>query len=407
MYRFAFPLLISMLLVSYALGDAPKPAFPNVDGLVTPAVEQTIQGQDAIILLKTGLVITDAQFDSVISDRKTGTPKLIAYSQGKRKSKKPIDSIYSMRIGGDLFRTRYHSPTRSLLLINATEANRIAEERMNDSSRVIRAPQSQAEIIEGVEDVRKIFNEALEEFPDAGLHVSEGEQVLLLTDYPKPIAMQMVAVMDRMCEAMNDLFGLPKGANCWRGKALVVAVSTRDLYIAFEREVMNNPNAGNSTSLHHANSRRFLSASFREKPDKQLAEGICWSLSSGYLMRYRSNFPLPSWLHRGTHTWVTQEMFPNPTRLPRHRKSFQRELKSRGSLSGLLSQTQMDNDRYYSCGLIVRFLIDADKAAFSQFLEDCKLGVPWRDALQTNFGINEEQLVSSYGRTLGVPHLTP
>ncbi|MEL6107638.1 MAG: hypothetical protein AAFU85_16490 [Planctomycetota bacterium] len=390
------------LVATVASADA-----PNVDGLVTPEQEQRIAAQDAIILLRSGLVIDDAKFDSVIRDRRTNNVKLIAYKQGKRTSRKPIDQIYGMRIGGDLYRPRYHRPTQSLLLVNASDAQRQAQARINDSSRVFRSPQTKAEIDEAVKDNSDIFNRALKQFPNRGLHVTEGNQVIVLSDFPKPVVMQLTARLDRMCEAMNELFGLPKGSNCWRGKALIVTVSNRELFVDFERDIMENPNAGLASGIHHASPRRFLASNWRKAPSPDMARGIGWGLSSGYLYRYRSNFPLPPWLHTGTHAWVTEVIFPDPKKVANQQKEVQQKMKRTGSLLGLLSATELSSKRVVDSKMLVAYLVDVDKLAFRQLLEDCKLGVQWEEALKNNYGLDAKQVAAGFGRSIGVPNLTP
>lgn len=390
------------LFAPFAIGQPPK-----VDGLVTADQERLMASKDAVILLRSGVVIDDAKFDSLIRDRRTNNVKLVAYKQGKRTSRKPIDQIYGMRVGGDLFRPRYHRPTQSLLLVNASEAQRSAAARINDSSRVFRSPQTKAEITEAVKDNSDIFNRALKQFPNRGLHVTEGQQVMVLSDFPKPFTTQLASNLDKMCEAMNELFGLPKGSNCWRGKALIVAVSNRELFVEFERDIMENPNAGLASGIHHANPQRFLTATWRETPKPELARGIGWSLSSGYLYRYRSNFPLPPWMHTGTHAWVTAVMFPEPKKVANQKREVQQKMKRAGSLLGLLSATELGSKRIVDAKMLVAYLIDVDKLAYRQMLEDCKLGVPWEDALMTNYGIDEKQLAAGFGQSLGVPNLKP
>ncbi len=396
---------LGIFLFPYVV-DGAEPS-PNFDGLVTTPERDQLLGQDAVIQFRNGIRVSETSITDFVTDRRSGAIRFVQYIDGRRKTRKPISDIYRMRIGTSLYGFRYHYPSKGVFLTNSSAAMREAERRLKNENRTFRLPQTEEEVKGTTEKIRLPFDFAVKKMPDANLTIFETPQILLLTDFPPPAASTLASSLDNMCEAMNDLFGLPTTANCWNGKALVAAFSNRNSLVEFEHEIMNNKNIGSRTMLYHANSERFMAVCHRPVFGPKLAEALCWSLSGGYVRRYQSNVPLPKWLYIGTHGWVTQELFPDRKKQAADIKRFRKELLEQGSLLGLLEQTDIRNKRYVLCILLTQFLIETDRTSFGQLLEDIKLGWDWEKSLYSNYGVTENQFVEHFGQQLGVANLQP
>ncbi len=377
------------------------------DGMVDEAGRQLLVGKPAAIQLLSGNVIGDAEVLGFITDHRTQGVRFFQYKDGSRKVRLKTSDIYRLVIDGKWYAFRYHRPSGGLYLIDRDKAKEDAEARIAGKDRELREPQTAEEVSEAVADQIDIFNDGRKAIAPAPLNFAESDFCLLLTDFPESAAKQVAAQVDVMCEQMNSVFGLPKGANIWQGKMMVTVFSRRDRFASFQSKVMNNNNYGTSTTIYYTNRRRFLVSTYRKELNTSLLSTISWSMAGGYIGRYRSNVGLPAWVQAGLQGSLHRKMFPKPSTEASVRKKVAGQLKRTGGLLGILSATELNEDRRSLAKLLVNHLIDADPQAFSQFFEDLKLGHSWTDALNMNYGATPEMFAADFGRKMGVPNLIP
>ena len=379
----------------------------NFDGLVSAKELAVLAEQPATLQLMKGAVITESRIIDFIHGRDGQSIQFVQYADGARQAKKRARDIYRMQIGGTPYTLRYNVPTDGFYLINRQEAEAEARSRISGQRRELRDPQTDQEIEAAVGEQKEFFNEARRTLGSPSVAQYESQFALLLTDYPEPVARQLSQYIDQMCNRMNALFGIPEGANIWHGKVLVVLFHQRPLFARFESEVLDNHNYGTATTIYHSTKHGFVVVCRREKIEPSLAKSLCWSLSGGYINRYRSNVEIPEWLSVGMRQWLTASIFPDQRDLLSTRKQAATQLKQTGSLLGILSATDVGKERVGMTRLLVSYLIGQNSEAFSQFFEDIKLGQTWEKALATNYGATPQQLAASFGRTLGALNVTP
>lgn len=389
------------------MGLAVRAADVQFDGLVDEPARSVLTGRTAAIQFMNGTVVSDVELVAFLKDARSDAIRFLQYKDGRRTPKMKTSDVYRLVIEGRPYSFRYHRPSGGLFLIDLRQAQADAEARITGEDKTLREPQSEEEVKEGVANQIEIFNDARKKFAPVNLNLAESDFCLLLTDYPQPLAMQVAQQVDAMCEQMNVVFGLPKGANIWSGKIMVAVFSTREGFAKFESDVLNNNNFGTSTTIYHTNSRRFLVATHRDKLDKSVLGAISWSMAGGYVGRYRSSVALPTWIHAGLRGTLHRQLFPDPSADARAKRNVAEQLKRTGSLLNLLDATRLEDDRISIAKLLVIHLIEADPKAFSQFFEDVKLGHSWKDALLMNYGATPEAFASDFGRKMGVPNLRP
>lgn len=401
--RFIFCGMMALMLPT-ANGQPPKLAF---DGLVDSQRANDLLGKPAVVQLMSGVVISDSEIVGFLEDRRSGSLQFIQYKDGARSPKRRASEVYRMLIAAKTYTLRYHGPTQGYYLIDRAQAETDAVARIGDQNRELRSPQTPAEIEEAVGVQKAFFNDASKMIGAPSLGQYESEFSLVLTDYPEPYARQLARYMDQTCQRMNQLFGLPQGSNIWNGKVLVAVFRHRPLFESFESKAMQNNNFGSATTIYHNNSQRFLVACSRETLDKSLARTLCWSVAGGFVERYRSNVRIPDWLRTGVREWSTDAMFPDARKLASQRKQTVRDLQRANSLMGILSATNIEDERLGTAKLIVAQMIQTSPPSFSQFFEDVKLGHPFESALQSNFSLTPAQFASAFGSTMGVGNVSP
>ena len=68
---------------------------------------------------------------------------------------------------------------------------------------------------------------------------------------------------------------------------------------------------------------------------------------------------------------------------------------------------QLEGWQYGIASAMVDLLIRGNKDAFRVFFDGIKEGLTWQDSLQRAYGATPQELVTLYGRAIGVPNLTP
>ncbi|MEZ6090186.1 MAG: hypothetical protein R3C05_19595 [Pirellulaceae bacterium] len=400
-------LLIGLFAICGLHWCAPASAQPKFDGLVSQEQMEGLKGKPAVIRLSSGVVIDDARVLNFIADPRTGSTRFLQYQTGARRPKVKVEDVHRILIDGQLHRFRYAGSTKSHYLINMVAAGTDVKDRLQNQDSSLREPQTEKEIIEAVADQAEILNQAERDLAPRTLVRLETRYTLILSDFPAAQAQQVGVYLDNVCDDLNNLFGLPKHANIWRGKAIIALFHDNSAYAAFNKGVMQNPNFGNLTTILYHNRRRFAIVGICDRITPGVGRNLCSCLAAGYVARYRSDVSAPDWIERGISKNMVRRFFPDPKRDAAEDVEFRERLVRQGSLNGLLTATDINNERNPDCGNLVSFLVEADPRSFSEFFEDIKLGVPCEESMKLNYGIDFAQFATLVGRQYGCPNTTP
>ena len=64
-------------------------------------------------------------------------------------------------------------------------------------------------------------------------------------------------------------------------------------------------------------------------------------------------------------------------------------------------------DSYGMASSLTTFMIRADQKKYVAFIEGVKEGKTWQESLKDSYHATPEQLVTEYGRSIGIPDLKP
>jgi hypothetical protein len=129
--------------------------------------------------------------------------------------------------------------------------------------------------------------------------------------------------------------------------------------------------------------------------------------SHGFIHRYKTKARLPSWVNEGMAELIGAEMVPRSTSVAKRERQALRHLRQDPSLAGFFSADPIRGWQYGVASSMNRFLLQSDRQAYVRLIEGLKEGLKWNEALQEAYGGTPEELVSRYGRWIGVPGLTP
>lgn len=405
MFAFRFALLTLLVSSSFDGLRAQPPGNPQIDGLIQNY--ELLSRQPAHIQMLTGLMIEDTEIAAVLTDRNRDTVQFIQYVDGRRKPKLKTSEIFRMVVAGKAYQFRFHGPSRGYYLIDQKLAEADAEVRLSNQDATLRELQSEDERNEAVAKQKAFLSDAQKQMLAPHLTQHESEFSVLLTDFPPAAAIEIGGYIDRLCQNMNAMFGLPRTSNVWHGKVVIAVFSSQTLFGTFETTASNNPNFGKSNIVYHNLNERFVVACHRPEMSKALADSVCWGVAGGYVARFRSNAKLPEWVRQGTRGWVSRTMFPDRKADTSDQKTIRSDLSRSGSLLGVLSATELATDRRLMARALITYLITINPSSFGQFFQDLKLGQPWETALATNYGVTPEQFALSFGQQFGVANVQP
>lgn len=244
------------------------------------------------------------------------------------------------------------------------------------------------------------------------LRLFETEHFLFCTNIPPQQVGGFIASLDRMYTWMQQTYGLAKAEKVWRGKASVFAFAREKEFIAFERQFMKNqPQAGTAGLCHFDGRRNVCIAVHQGTNADYFGVVLVHETSHGFIHCYKTPARVPSWVNEGMAEVIASLMVPSSKGVQNKEKRFLKTLQSvpqpRLGEEFFVVNKNIPFNRYGGASSMTRFLLQADQQSYVQFIDLLKEGMPWEEALGLSFRATKEQLVSSYGRWLGVPNLRP
>ncbi len=388
--------------------DNQPPREVQLDGVLSPEDLSALVGRPVVLKLKSGLLISNAQLESMQFDRGGHGLRFLTYElrSGRSVTVKSAD-IYAMRVGTGSYALRYYPPGKQLFLFDTKQANEVASSRLAASNQQLRVSPEEEDQREATNEHKKFLSDAAKTLKNVGdFRIDETESTLIFTDLPEPAVAPLRRYVDTINAQLNQIFGIPQGDSVWRGKAVLAVFSSVAKFAAFEEQVMNNPNHGGRGGVREG-ATRFLQTAIVAKFSPGIASGLCWGYCLGFTKRLYSDARGVPWLNMGIANVMQFAIVPDPKRQNGQRTRVIDQLKRDGSLLGLLRATKLDQDRWPTCGQIVQFLMARDPIAFGQMFRDVKLGIEIEDALQQNYAMSFDDLARVFGASMGVPQLTP
>ena len=244
------------------------------------------------------------------------------------------------------------------------------------------------------------------------LQLVETEHFLFCTNIPPQQVGGYVQSLDRMYQWMKQTYGMSEEDQVWRGKASVFAFVREEEFAAFERQFFQNQIQSGTAGLCHSDSRGNICISVHQGNSADyFGVVLVHETSHGFIHCYKTPVRVPSWVNEGMAEVIASLMVPSSKGVQRKEKKFLEALQSvpypRLGEEFFVENDNIPFNRYGGATSMTRFLLQSSQANYVRFINLLKEGMPWEEALNQSYRANKEQLVTSYGRWLGVPNLQP
>jgi hypothetical protein len=378
----------------------------EIDGLVPQP--QKLVGQPIMILNERGTV-ESGTLTEILQPK--DDPLAIMHfelktERGRTRRFKP-EQIKGIRIADRKFSLFPHLPTNTFQLIDIAEANSSINARLDELNRRRSDTHEQDEHEELSDAALADLQKAVKKLSIANqVGIIEGEHVILLTDYPARQRAGLTRFIDAFIPALNEIFGFEPDALVLPGKPIVALFLSRDNLGVFQNDVANNPNYGKIRAFFHLIDGQVIVTAEDDRSVKHACWQAAWGLTGAYARFAYSTVVLPAWIRVGLQQHSADLLVPGLANQPQQRQRVVQEIKG-GSLNGLFIADQLPLDRQIVCKAVVAHLYSLSPAAFGQTVNLLKFGRSTDDALSICFGIDKQQFAGSFGRTLGLPQLTP
>lgn len=238
------------------------------------------------------------------------------------------------------------------------------------------------------------------------LQLRETQFFLFYSDLSPTEAQNWAGLLDRMYARLADLFGVPKGANVWRGKALIFVFQQAADYHRFQSVVHNTNSAGTDGMCHAFGDGTVHIAFYRQPNDLDFAHVLVHESVHGFLHRYRSPVHIVSWANEGLAEVIATELVPRNGRAQQARvnaKAFM--MRNGNSLGGMLESPRIEAWQYPVAQALCEYMIQQSKRNYVDFINGMKDGLAWKEALETKYKAGPERLVPAFGDSLGMKEL--
>lgn len=288
------------------------------------------------------------------------------------------------------------------------QADEEAERRVLATGKRLWPRLTESEHAEWVARHKEFIETVQAHFPQLPLRLIETKYHLILTDIPDSEAQKYLTYLDTLYDEMCRAFGIPLGSNIWSGKCIVCAFQNRADFIRFELEIMKNTK-GNPTQAggicHGTGEGRIVISLFKGTFAARFATVLVHETSHGFVNRFRSDVPIPSWLNEGMAVWIAKYIVQEDDTLEKAQRKSIVALQAQQTLAGFFDGSQIPGERYGTASAMVDILVSRGSEKFRQFFTDIKLGYPAEEALLRAYKISFANLTALYGKRIGMPNL--
>ncbi|HSU68350.1 MAG TPA: hypothetical protein VLJ39_15835 [Tepidisphaeraceae bacterium] len=240
------------------------------------------------------------------------------------------------------------------------------------------------------------------------LKMYETKYFVFYTDLGAKEAQNWSGLLDRMYARMAEIFAVPKGENIWAGKALVFVFQKKKDYQKYEQEVMHT-DPGTSAGMCHSNSNGIVRIAFYRQPEElEFAHVLVHESVHGFIHRYRTPVPVPSWANEGLAETIATELVPQRGRRDQVKSQAREGLQEHGSrLGSFFTEDHIVGWQYPVAEMLCTFMIQSSKKNYVDFIKGIKNGDKWDDSLANDYKASVDRLVPAFGQSLGIKNLQP
>jgi hypothetical protein len=247
-----------------------------------------------------------------------------------------------------------------------------------------------------------------------GTELFETERFLFASNMPAEQVRPYAAYLDRMYDWMCRLYGVPADRKVWLGgKAPIFAFVEQAQFEAFESQYFPEArqalrSLANVYGLCHLSPNgEVVISCYRGHNPHDFGQMLVHETSHGFIHRYKTKAPLPNWVDEGMADLIGAEMVPASTAVRNRELKALPVLMQQRSLGDMLTAKRIEAWQYGVASNLNRFLLQTSRESYVRFIESLKEGMKWDEALREAYDSSPEEMLSHYGRWIGVPELRP
>lgn len=239
------------------------------------------------------------------------------------------------------------------------------------------------------------------------LRLYETGRFLFYSNIPPEEVAPFIKRLDQMHDWMTDTYNLPRGERVWLGKAPVYAFLQQEQFAAFERRFFqHDPQPGTYGLCHQSSSGEVAITCYRGQEPHEFAAMLVHETSHGFIHRYKTMQPLPSWVNEGMADYIGALMVPQSQSVKRREERLLARLKQDPTIRrSFFGPGAIEFDDYGVASSLARFMIQTNPDAYVGFIEGMKAGLDWEASLRESYQAEPAQLVNAYAKWLGLGQL--
>ena len=250
------------------------------------------------------------------------------------------------------------------------------------------------------------FGEQTKDKMGMQLSLHETKFFLFYSDLSAKEATEWASLLDRMYARLAALFGIEKGKNVWRGKAIVFVFSKPQDYRRFQ-SLMHQTNAGGSAGMCHCFRDGTVHIAFYRQPDRLLfAHVLVHESVHGFLHRFKTPTDIPSWANEGLAEVIARELVPRPASANQAINNAKEDLRLYQGLGGIFELDHISAWQYPVAETMCAFMIRQSKRGYVNFIIGIKEGLTWEESLEKKYKAGRSRLVAAYGESMGIKNLS-
>lgn len=234
------------------------------------------------------------------------------------------------------------------------------------------------------------------------LQLYETRYFLFYCDLQQKEAAKWAGLLDKMYDRLAELFGLSAGENLWRGKALVLVFTKPEDYQRFEKECHGTDATGTAGMCHSFGEGSVHIAFYRQPVDLEFAHVLVHESVHGFLHRYKTPIPIPSWANEGLAEVIAQELVPQPGRASRVKESTRAGIIQHDGLGGLFETRRIEAWQYPVAQSLTEYMILQSKRNYVDFINAIKDGMTWSEALDQKYKAAKERIEPAFLESIGI-----
>jgi len=251
----------------------------------------------------------------------------------------------------------------------------------------------------------KAFAEQTATTLDRPLKMFETKYFLFYSDLPPQQARNWAGLLDKMYARLAEMFAIPKGVNIWRGKALVFVFVNKEDYRRYELEMLNTDPGRTAGMCHSFGTGIVKIAFYRQEEDLAFAHVLVHESVHGFIHRYRTPVPVPSWANEGLAEMVATDLVPQPGRFEHVRASARQMVSLHGGVADFFVLKHIDFWQYPVAEMMCTFMVKENRKNYVEFIKGIKDGMDVKDCFKEKFRVGREQTVRAFERWLGLATL--